>query len=780
MSQYIPPPELPNFTHVQREQTVTGPLLPPQEDWAVIAPSASTKPVEEPPRAHSLSSDAATVSPDESPSSTTAQKTAGGGSGSRFEQAQRTARSLDSLFVGLTPPFSAPIKVLRLVAQERNGNQNFEFSIPDADATPAPTEESPANVPTVEPLSVVEVMADQQEYDEQQEVITAQGNVEIRFARAVLTADRLQVNIPNRVAVAQGNVTLRRGEQVLRGERFEYLFFQNTGSITNAGGEVYLPVLGRDTAPITTNAGNIIPEQPLSDRLSAEQPLQRITTEEGYKFVLGSIRDLTIIEREGLGLPTVEAGGQVNRLRFQAEKIEFDDETWQATNLSITNDPFSPPELEVRADTATFRSVEPQVDELVTTNSRVVFDGGLTLPLFQERLVFDRRPRQPGIVSFKFDGEERGGLFVERTFNLINTEQVNWTVSPQYLAQRALFPDILNEEGGDVIGPSAFGLETILDVGISPRTTFRGLGSLTSLELDELDDELRANLRLQHRLGELENPYIASLEYNYRERLFNGSLGFQRVQSSVGAVIASPEISLGDTGVTLAYQASIQNINARSDRASLLGEGDDEGIVNLTRYQGAASVEKDFLLWEGEALPPTAEAGLRYTPAPVLPFIELKTGLTGVASFYSNGDTQPSLRGSIGLEGQFGHFSRSFLDYTGFNITYTQGIRGDESPFRFDRFVDQSTVSLGITQQVYGPFRAGFQTSFSLDEGDDISTDYFLEYSRRTYNVLLRYNPVLEIGSINFRVNDFNWVGDPEPYSGSGIRPVIQGVERDE
>ena len=47
---------------------------------------------------------------------------------------------------------------------------------------------------------------------------------------------------------------------------------------------------------------------------------------------------------------------------------------------------------------------------------------------------------------------------------------------------------------------------------------------------------------------------------------------------------------------------------------------------------------------------PNAEEGLRYTPTPVLPFLRLTTGVTGVSSFYSNGDTQQSLRGSIGLQ----------------------------------------------------------------------------------------------------------------------------------
>ena len=81
-------------------------------------------------------------------------------------------------------------------------------------------------------------------------------------------------------------------------------------------------------------------------------------------------------------------------------------------------------------------------------------------------------------------------------------------------------------------------------------------------------------------------------------------------------------------------------------------------------------------------------------------------------------------------------------------------------------------------RQVYGPIRIGIQSSFSFDANEEISTDYFIEYSRRPYDLLLRYNPILQVGSFNLRISDFNWSGNPGPFEGTGIRPVIQGVTR--
>ena len=660
-----------------------------------------------------------------------------------------------------------------LVTQERNGEQNrFEFSVPE-------TENEREQIP-IDDIETVEVIADRQEYDERRQIIMAEGNVVMRFAQAVLISDRLEVNLRAQIAVATGNVVLKRGEQVLRGEKFEYYLVQDRGKIINASGEVYQPTFRQDTS-ISLPTDETIPDRALSNSLAANQPLTDVTATEGIGLSLGS-RDLGLLDSSSnLNLPGAEVGGTINRTRFQAETIDFDADGWQAVNFRLTNDPFSPPELELRADTAEFKQVAPLVSELKTTKSRIVIDQNFSLPLVKNKLVFDGRPSQPSIFQFGFDGEERGGLFIERSFNLVSTEKVNWDITPQYFLQRAIFPDAFDlnkDKDGGIFDPSVFGVKTKFITVFSPRNNIQVKGSLNSFDFNNLEDNLRAKFAFNQSIGNLSRPHNFSFEYNFRERLFNGSLGFQTVFSSVGGIITSPTIPLGKTGINLNYQGSIQNINADTDRQEFLDPDQNEDRINLTRYQVAASLNKGFSLWQGKPLPPTPEQGLRYTPVPTVPFLRLNTSLTGVSSFYSNGDSQESLRAGLGIQGQIGHFSRSYLDYTGFNVTYFQGFLNDESPFLFDRFVDERVLALGISQQIYGPIRFGLQTSLNLDESDEISTDYILEYSRRTHNISLRYNPVLKIGSISLRISDFNFRGDPEPFDSNDVRPVVQGVSR--
>ncbi|WP_219884549.1 DUF3769 domain-containing protein [Merismopedia glauca] len=666
---------------------------------------------------------------------------------------------------GTQEPTKTATPVTRLLTQQR-GEAPQEFQIP---LTPPPTSAPSTEKPTTVPLGTirgVELTADKQEYDAQRQVITAKGNVVMRFQQAVLSADEVEINLTTRLAVATGNVGLRRGQQVLRGDRFEYYFVQDSGVITNASGEYNRTTALQDLSlplPNDIAGNNTVPQFTLSDRLLYNQPVTQVTSSGGTGLVLGSERSIPF-------QAPLEQGGTVNRIRFRAEKVDFEGSNVRASNVRFTNDPFAPAELEVRADRAEFTQIGPQQSEITASRPRLVFDDGFSLPLLRNRISIDSRKREPAPFNIGYDGEDRGGVFIERTFEVYNNENFSFSLTPQYFLQRAI-------STGEYLDGDSLGLKAKLTGNLSPRTYLTSSAVFTSLNLGNLDDELRASLRLQQVIG-TSLPHNLNLEYSYRDRLFNGSLGYQTVQSSLGAVLTSPVIRLGNSGFDLTYQAGAQFINATSDRPELIKSGKTEDLVNLSRYQASASLSRSFFLWEGEGLAATPEAGLRYSPIPVVPYLRLNTSITGVLTGYNNGDSQNSFSGSIGLQGQFGHFSKPYLDYTGFNISYSQLFPSGESPFLFDRVVDTKVLEAGITQQIYGPFLAGFQTSINLNNSDAISTDYFLEYRRRTYNIRLRYNPVLDIGSISFRLNDFNWEGNPEPLANREIRPVVQGVTR--
>ncbi|MBN3923389.1 DUF3769 domain-containing protein [Nostoc sp. NMS4] len=634
---------------------------------------------------------------------------------------------------------------------------------PQPQAQPSPTT-APATTPPAGPR-IVEVTSDRQEYDEKQRIITAVGNVIVRFDGAVVDADRLQVNLDNLIAAGEGNVTLTRGDQILRGQRFTYNFVQDRGELENGRGEIYVPSAQTDFAfsPTAVSAGGVS-KRPPSDRIRANQPVSGVSSPGGLDVTFGGQADAS-------NLPPPKTGGAVNRLRFEAEHIDFYPQGWQANDVRITNDPFSPPELELRADKVTLTRESPLVDRIRTQKQRLVFDQTVSLPIPLNERTIDRRERDvtPAIVSPGYDGKDRGGLYIERGFPVIDTEQTRWTITPQLLLQRAA------QEGTGDLG-ALFGVKTKLNSVLSPRTIIQGTGELTSFNLNDLENNLRVNLGLRQTLG-TSLPHTLNVQYNYRDRLYNGTLGFQTVQSSFGGIISSPVIPLGKSGINLNYQASAQYIDANTDRQDLLEPVRENNRISLGRLQGSATLSKGLLLWQGKPLPPTATEGLRYTATPVVPYLQAIASVTGTSSYYSNGDNQSTLIGTIGLQGQIGHFSRPFLDYTAFNVSYSQGLNNGLSPFLFDRSVDNTVLTAGVSQQIYGPIRLGFQTSVNLDTGKATSTDYILEYSRRTYGITLRYNPVLELGGFSIRISDFNWGGGTDPFS--EIKPVVNGVQQD-
>lgn len=641
-----------------------------------------------------------------------------------------------------------------------------EAEAPSDASSPNSTESETAS-PTPDLTGIIELEADNQNFDQQRQVVSAEGNVLMRIQNGVISADRLQVNLLSRVVVANGNAAFVRGQQRLRGERIEYNITQDSGRVTQASGEVYTPTSGTDLLPPGPGVPALAP--PESDRVTQAQPITNvsnpgqitITTGFGTNFGPRVEEDNdTSSPADAIQIPisisAFRQEGTINRWRFESDDLALVPGGFDANNVRLTNDPFSPPQFELRAEKIEVRSVSPLVDEILATKPRYVFENKVSIPTFKRRLLLDRRPRDDGLVTFGFDSEDRGGLFFERSFEPISTEKIRFNITPQYFLQRAVFG-----ESDGFLDPGNFGLETGLTATLTPQTRLEASATFTSGKLDDLADNTRAKVELAQALP---LGHILDLNYGYRTRVYNGSLGFRTVQQNYGAVVRSPNIPLGNSGIVVNYQGGIQQIISETDRIELLDPIRDNDRVSLTRYQVGASASRGFPLWRGKTLPATAEEGLRYSPVAITPYADFSLSITGLYSGYSNGDTQDSITTTLGFAGQVGHFSKKWLDYTSWNLAYSQALRGDESPFTFDRIEDTRVLSFGARQQLYGPLRLGFQSSLNLQTGERFSTDYLLEYSRRAYGVEFRYNPVLELGSVTLRLSDFNWLGGTNPF----------------
>lgn len=619
--------------------------------------------------------------------------------------------------------------------------------------------DSSETAPPLDPAKL-EITADTQIFDSERQVVNARGNVVFKLNNAFLLADELWVNLVNRYVLAEGNVILTRGEQEVRGERAEYNLLQEAGTIFETRGELFLPGLEDDfadpiEAPVTSRS--------VFDPLNPDQEVTNVSRAGGLELS-SQLRGST-----PSSLPS--GSGGIRRLRFEAARVTFDAEAWVAEEVRLTNDPFSPPELEFRTNRMTLVTLSPTADLLTAENPRLVFDQGLALPLFKNTYVINRgavdsNQVNPFLVSVGSDSRDRGGIFLESEFPVVRTETTNFTLTPQYFIERAL------DQGAS--DPEVFGLELDFDTRLSPRSDLSARATITGFDPDNIEENIRGNIRNRLRLG----SHLLATEYSYRDRLFNGSLGFQTVRSSLGAVLLSPPINLDKRGLIMTYQVGGQWITADTDRLDLLDPAPrDNNRISLGRFQGSVRLGKGFNLWRGQPLPATQTEGLRYTPVPLVPFVNLNLGLQAVGSYYTSGDFQEVLAGDIRIDGQFGHLSDNFFDYTRFNLGYYRALLASEnSPFLFDRNVDTSVLTFGVLQQIVGPILLGFQASINLETNERVNTEIIGEYSRRTYGLVVRYSPTQETGSIGFRLSDFNWLGSGSPFDNPNIRQVEGSV----
>lgn len=628
--------------------------------------------------------------------------------------------------------------------------ENSEAEPPEPGSPDAPVQDAPVEteLPT-EGVGSILLRADRQEFEPVRQIVTATGDVLVQFGTGQLAADRLWANLVNRHLRAEGNVFFNRNNQIIEGATATYNLLQGAGTITESRGELELPALEDDFSTDSAGLGQGT-NVPLDYRLQNQGSISQVTSPGGIALATGD--------------PQVLLGGEqrpIERVRFEAEQISFDADGWYGEQVRLTNDPFSPPDLEFRANSVRLTPLNELEDELVFERPRLVFNQGLSIPLFRNRFVLTRGQLPPEALNplptgIGIDGRDRGGLYVEAPLPINGVGPLNITIAPQFFVSRWLGASNYN-----IADPANFGLAAQVEGSLGPRTQVLGSLSLAGFDLANFSERLRASFRARQLLG----THRLTLEYSYRDRLFNGSLGFQDVQNTIGALLESPVVALGNSGIDLTYQVSGQYITANTDRPDLLDPGEGIGLASLFRFQGSADLTRNFLLWQGQPLPATATEGLRYSPRPLVPNLALGVGLRSGATYYTSSDFQESLETRVILSGQLGHLQRKIFDYTQFNIGFRHTlIGGDTSPFLFDRTVDRNVLSGGIIQQIYGPFLAGFQASINVDSGRTIDSNLIFEYRRRAYGLLVTYSPTQETGFLGFRLSGFDWVGRTAPF----------------
>ncbi|MEN9206263.1 MAG: DUF3769 domain-containing protein [Thermostichales cyanobacterium DRC_bins_46] len=546
--------------------------------------------------------------------------------------------------------------------------------------------------------------ADEQTFDQRQQVFLARGNVTLAFRRARLQAEEVRLEVDRRVLTARGNVLLRVGEQFIRGQDLEYNLEEERGEFRQVEGEVFFASLEADVASLSSDP----------------KPIQAGSRERSTPRLI----------------------------RFRAERIRFDARSWVGENVQITNDPVEPPELAIQAPRVNLTLDERGSGLLTALGGQLALDQSLFLPL-PGRLRLDQFRRGLPLTLRTDAGEPRRGLLLQANFEIFAEPDVSFVLSPQFFLARWL--NNANSHGlADLIG-----LETSLQVRFAGGQLLSLLTQLDGLVWDQLGSRLRAQVVYSLPLPE---GGRVNVFYSYRELFFNGLLGFQTVNNRLGISYTTPTFTLGDPELRFQAAASVEWIDALGERQ--INQDPDLALANaeplqLAKLSLTADLNRRFPLW----LAPVAEVDvsqLRFSRDPVQPGFWLVTGVSGSQFFYSNGGSQSYLVGRVGIEAVIGQLLADSFDYTGLNITYSNGLLTGSSPFLYDRITTREQLELGILQQVYGPVQVGAETTLDLQTGRSVDTTYSLGFQRRTYGITVKFSPSRQTGAIELRIDDLN------------------------
>ena len=594
---------------------------------------------------------------------------------------------------------------------ELDKRESFPSELDDVELS----EESPPSLPSAEDLpagaevpvtaNTLHIRSDRQTFNADTQVFRAEGNVEMTFGQTILTADTVTMDLKTEIATAEDNVVIIIDErQEIRGSYLEYHTNDQTGYLLDAEGELDLLSLPQSTRRAV-----------LPTDLAASTVFEPPADQRGFKFI-----------------------------RFEAERVDLTPENWLATKIQVTNDTEGPPlgpELERRSETATLQELPDGTSLLTMKGSSLWFDRKFRLPLRDNTIVLgddDARRRPP--FSLFYD-EDDGGIIARRNFEVLGQRNVSFTLAP-----RVRLEQFSNQDG--IL--AAFGLDldfNLVSPGDQITDIFVALNSLAFAS--GVEEEIRA--RIQHRIPVGNNQGDVVLRYAYRPRfrpIFGETDRRTDLFHEAGVAYNSPIVPLGKSGIGFSSRIAGDYLDGES-RTNRLES------VQVGRLRIDAALGTKIPLWTVDI---SEKNQPRFSYTPIQQGFWVLAGIRTSYAAYTSNDSQSSLIGSIGLQTVLGEFNRDFFDYTGFLAVYSNGAIDDGTPLRFDRFRASEVVSLGLVQQLYGPFRVGAQTRIRLDSGfEELDTLYSLSYDRRTYGIDIQFSVASATGSLTLRIDDFNF-----------------------
>ena len=624
------------------------------------------------------------------------------------------------------------------------GNENFDENVYVEN-----TKNSPIKKTNVEHREntylTLKILADKQ-YDYNQNIYLAQGNVKAILNGWILRSDLLSYEKSTGILSAEGNIRFSKGGQYFVGKKFQFNLLKQEGIIEDVYGILdiknVLDDLRIDSYSKKVQLGNSFNNETIN------------TFNDGIEFAFGSIElPKNKITRSDKSI------GLINYWRFKSDLIKINKNSWQSNKIIFTNDPFDP--YQIAFEGIDVIAEEDDEGQLLITTSKTNLILENRKKIFIGKRIFrgKKKKRKFGVI---FDGKDRDGLvLIRRVEKTKINKNIELEFQPQFLISRSLlgktnsFHSDKSQEGQEVNFSDLFGLNIKVNA-VYKDWIFDSVNDLSTLNTQRFFSGLRHSSSLKKHL---KMPLLRDSSFNifttYRSRAWNGTIGETEIKSAYGGFF--------EKNYTFRADEIKNNLNIRVGRARYKAEKlKDNTSINQWRSSFFASLDSEYPIWKNNRKKLDLKRERILAPVFIYPELVLRANVNTAYFKYEDGSDQGFIKFGVGPEIRLGRLERKFLDYTKLFVMPGVTIKDGNSPFKFDNAIDLKTLNIGLMQQIYGPVILDINANLNIDNSSDKFGEYYdtklgLLYHKRAYEYGIYYHPNNDAGGIYFRLNGFKF-----------------------
>jgi len=594
-------------------------------------------------------------------------------------------------------------------------------------------------------LLTLKIFADKQ-YDYDQKIYLAEGNVKVIINGGILRADFLRYEKLKGILSAEGNVRFTKGEQLFQGKEFRFNLFKKEGIIKDVFGILDIKNT-LDDLNIHYNSEETLEENRAIDKSTNKG---RNIYNDGIEFDFGNIKlPKNKITRSNKSV------GSINDWRFKSDLINIQENGWKSNRIIFTNDPLDPHQISFEA----IDVIAEEVDDgkLIISSSKTNLILENKVKIYLGKRIFGRDKKKKIKFELFFDSEDRDGLALKRRSDKLKVDD-NFGIEfePQFMINRALTGKTNSyEDNQNIDFLDLFGSKIKLNANYKDWE-FDSVNDLSTLSTTRLFSGLRhsSSFRKYVEIPILDDS-IFNIFTTYRSKAWNGTLGDTEIKSAYGGFIEKKNsFKSGEVK---------NNLNLRFGTAKYEAEKvKSTEMISLWRSSIFVSLDSEYQISKKNQKNIDQNKLKSLSPVLINPELVFRTKINSAYFNYEDGSDQGFVKFTLGPEIRLGKLERNFLDYTKFSVMPGVKFKSGNSPFKFDNAIDLKTVNISLMQQIYGPLMFDSISNLNIDNSSDNYGEYFdtklgLLWHRRAYEFGIYFHPDNNRGGLYFRINGFNF-----------------------